>query len=167
MAAADAAKKEKNNKPPKGFAQLPEWWMEITPHDTLDIDEDEAKRLAANHQARVYKDLASKSDWEEMHGESKYSVGKNGELIDKATGKPIETGGSSGYTRDEKTGEWMKDGKKIFGRSISTSGTSSTLSSAGVSSPSYGHKDMNWKKPDWMKVSSCPWYSVDRFYSFL
>lgn len=139
MAAKDT-KKKKKVKPPKGFAQIPEWWMEITPHDTFIPDEDEAKRINASKEAKMYKDLAAQSDWEEKN-ESKYAVGENGELIDKKTGKPIEIG--SGYTRDEKSKEWMLDGKPIFGRKLNT-----TETSAG-----YGHKDVNWKKPEWMKVS--------------
>jgi len=137
MAAKDPSKK-KRVKPPKGFAQLPEWWLEITPHDTLYPNEDEAKRHHDGQEAMMYKHLAAKSDWEQAN-ESKYSVGENGELIDKKTGKPIEIGGSSGYTRDEKSGEWFKDGKSMFGHQ-----------SAGSSS-AYGHQDMNWKKPEWMK----------------
>lgn len=142
MAGADAAAsiKKKKVKPPKGFAQLPEWWMEITPHNTLDIEGDEVNRFSQKKQAMMYKDLAAKSDWEQANGESKYTVGKNGELIDKETGKAIETGGDSGYTRDEKTGEWSKDGNPIFGRQFNSS------------SSGYGHQDVNWKKPDWMKV---------------
>jgi len=132
--------KKKKNKPPKGFAQLPEWWMEVTPHNTLDVEGDEAQRLSDSQKATMYRDLASKSDWEQVNGESKYTVGKNGELIDKETGKAIETGGNSGYTRDKKTGEWSKDGKPIFGQKFSNA------------SSGYGHKDETWKKPDWMKV---------------
>ena len=131
---------KKKVKPPKGFAQLPEWWMEITPHNTLDREEDKAKRQHDTQEARMYRDLAAKSDWEQANEDSKYTLGKNGELIDKGTGNPIETGGDSGYTRDEKSGEWLEDGKPIFDSQFS-------------SSPEYGHKDMNWKKPDWMKVS--------------
>lgn len=143
MAAAEPTKKKKV-KPPKGFAQLPEWWMEITPHNTLDREEDVAKRQHDNQEARMYRNLAVQSDWEQANGEnSNYSLGENGELIDKKTGKPVETGGDSGYTREEKSGEWLKDGKPIFGRQFNAGGESPS---------SYGHQDMNWKKPDWMKV---------------
>eukprot|EP00536_Pseudo-nitzschia_multiseries_P017193 jgi/Psemu1/314125/fgenesh1_kg.1423_\ len=143
MTGADATKKKRKNKPPKGFAQLPEWWMEVTPHHTLDVEEDEAKRLSDSKQAMLYRDLAAKSDWEQVNGESKFTVGQNGELIDKETGEAIDTGGDSGYTRDEKTGEWLKDGKPIFGRKFNADSNTSS---------GYGHKDVNWKKPDWMKV---------------
>jgi len=138
MAAKDPSKKKKV-KPPKGFAQIPEWWMEITPHNKLYREEDAAKRHNDSQEALMYKGLAAKSDWEQAN-ESKYAVGENGELIDKKTGKPIEIGGDSGYTRDEKSGEWMQDGKLLFGRRFNS-----------AESSEYGHQDMNWKKPDWMK----------------
>ena len=140
MAAKDKTKK-KRVKHPKGFAELPEWWMEITPHETLYPDEDEVKRHNATQEAKMYKDLAAKSDFVEKN-ESKYAVGENGELIDKKTGKPIEIGGNSGFTKNER-GEWMKDGQQMFGRPLNP-----------VATPTYGHKDMTWKQPEWMKVSS-------------
>jgi len=78
--------KKKRVKPPKGFAELPEWWLEITPHGTLYPDEDEVRRHNASQEARMYKNLAAQSDWEQANKE-KYSLGENGELIDKKTGK--------------------------------------------------------------------------------
>ena len=132
MVAEDSPKK-KRVKPPKGFAQLPEWWMESTPHDTI-YPEGESGALDTA--------LAPKSEWEKEN-EAKYKVGENGELLDRKTGDPIDTGEASGFTRDEKSGEWMKDGKLLFGRQFK----------AAASTPTYGHKDMNWKQPDWMKVS--------------
>ena len=133
--------KKKRVKPPKGFAQLPEWWLEVTPHDTLYPDEDEARRADASREAKMYKDLAAQSDWQQENA-SKYELGPNGELIDKKTGKPIEMGGAF----SKKGGEWMKDGKPMF--------AGAKLNHVATSGPAYGHKDMNWKKPEWMKVSS-------------
>jgi hypothetical protein len=131
--------------------------MEITPHNTLDTEEDAVKRKNAKQEAMIYKDLAAKSDWEQLNVDNKYTVGENGELIDKETGKPIETGGdNSSYKQDEKTGEWLKDGKPIFkGLQYYTTagGGGGGGGGGGLASPGYGHKDMNWKKPDWMKVS--------------
>jgi len=153
-------KKSKKEKPPKGFAQLPDWWMEITPHDTLDVEEDAMKRKHQSQEAMMYRNLAAKSDWEQANGgidHPLYTLGKNGELIEKETGKVIaesttsESAGSSSspaYTRDEKTGEWLKDGQPIFGTNTSRQFNNNT----GKGGPEYGHKDVNWKKPDWMKV---------------
>ena len=61
----------------------------------------------------------------------------------------------------------MKDGKAIFGRQFSVEIGSSydpskfatgvhrdqvALKSVATDGAEYGHKDNNWKKPDWMKV---------------
>lgn len=107
---AKESKKEKRAKHPKGFAQIPEWWMEITPHDTLDVDEDAAKRMSASKEAQMYADLAAKSDREQA-GSAKL----NGAFLD--------------------TKSKLK--------------ASSPSSGGGVG---YGHQDMNWKKPEWMKT---------------
>lgn len=128
--------KKKRVKHPKGFAQIPEWWMDTTPHDTLYMDGDE------HRVGPMLKKMTVKTEWE-IENEAKFTTGKDGELIDKKTGEPIETGGDTGYTREEKTGEWMKDGKLVFGRQFEGSALS----------PEYGHKDVGWMKPDWMKVS--------------
>lgn len=142
-----------------------EWWMEITPHDTLDVEEDSEKRKTANHEAILFKNLAAKSDWEQLHPDSEYTLSENGELIDKGTGKIIDIrgGNNSQYTRDKKNGVWLKDGKPIFeglqydytmvGRG---GGDSVSLNVKG--GPEYGHKDIGFKKPDWMKV--CNFYQI-------
>ena len=145
MAAKDT--KKKRVKHPKGFAQLPEWWMEMTPHNTLDRDEDATKRRNDNQEKNIFKTLAKKSDWEQKNGDSKYTVGQNGELIDKSTGKAIETGKDSAYSFDEKTGDWLKEGKPIFGRQFESGG-------GGEGGGTYGHQNNDWEKPQWMKVSS-------------
>lgn len=131
MVAKDPSKKKKD-KPPKGFAQLPEWWMETTPHNTIYPDGDTGSHGSA---------FGPKSEWE-RENEAKYTVGKNGQLLDMETGEPMDVGEGSGFTRDETTGEWMKDGKVMFSRQVN----------AIVTSPTYGHKDVNWKQPDWMKI---------------
>jgi len=143
MAAKDT--KKKRVKHPKGFAQLPEWWMEMTPHNTLDRDEDATKRRNDNQEKNIFKTLAKKSDWEQKNGDSKYTVGQNGELIDKSTGKAIETGKDSAYSFDEKTGDWLKEGKPIFGRQFESGG-------GGEGGGTYGHQNNDWEKPQWMKV---------------
>jgi hypothetical protein len=151
----------KKNRPPKGFAQLPEWWLEITPHNTLDVDEDTKQRNHDYQQAMKYAELAAKADWEQQFGHLELT--EDGNLFDKNTGELVEEGEATGYTRDDKGG-WMKDGKPIFGRQFKAGEgsydpskfaacvhrDSTELKAAGAE---YGHKDMNWKKPDWMKVS--------------
>ena len=154
---------KKKNRPPKGVAQMPDWWMEVTPHNTLDIEQDETQRKKEYEEAKKYAELAAKADWEQEFGH--LELNDDGTLLDKNTGEAVEEG-SGGYTRNEK-GEWMKDGKQIFGRQFSVEIGSSydpskfqtgvhrdqvNLKSVNTDGAEYGHKDNNWKKPDWMKV---------------
>jgi len=154
-----ATAKKKKEKHPKGFAQIPEWWMEITPHDTLDVEEDSEKRKTANHEAILFKNLAAKSDWEQLHPDSEFTLSENGELIDKGTGKIIDIrgGNNSQYTRDKKNGVWLKDGQPIFeglqyDYTMVGQGGGDSVSLNVKGGPEYGHKDIGFKKPDWMKV---------------
>jgi hypothetical protein len=115
--------------------------------------------------------LAAQADWEQQFGH--LELNDDGELIDKNTGKPVETGEATGYTRNEK-GEWMKDGKPIFGRqfNVGEGNYDPSKFAAGVNRDAtelkavgaeYGHKETNWKKPDWMKVSVHVYVVMDRF----
>ena len=153
--------------------------MEITPHNTLDIEEDETRRQRDKERADMYASLAAEADM--LHPDAaNYKLGDNGELLDK-DGNEIKVdedggGGTSKYTRSPK-GEWLLDGKPLFGRQFKPgevpegytagggygggSGNGSSdldwvaNSKSGLkasSSSDYGHKDNNWKKPDWMKV---------------
>lgn len=157
---------------------MPEWWMTITPHDTLDVEQDMAKRMHDEKEAAMFAQLAAQDVL--LHPDAaNYKLGDNGELLDK-DGKEIVVdlaggGSSTTYTRAPKTGEWLKDGKPLFGRQFKAAGTpegyvpgeydgkgssdlawvassKSGLKSAASGATEYGHKDMNWKQPDWMKV---------------
>jgi hypothetical protein len=150
----------KKNRPPKGYAELPQWWLDITPHNVLNIEEDAARRKNDYQEAAKYANLAAKADWEQTN-DSKYTLGENGELLDKATGEPIDIS-TGGYTRSE-NGEWLKDGKPVFGRQFKpgqgaydpskfAAGVGKDQSDLKAVAPEYGHKDNNWKQPDWMKV---------------
>jgi len=151
----------KKVKAPKGFAQLPDWWLEITPHKTLDIEADAAQRKHDYKEAARYANLAAKSDWEQQQANSKYTLGENGELLDKETGKPVETGEGSGYTQNEK-GEWLKDGTLIFDRQFKPGeGVYDPSNFAAVvgkdpaelKTASLAHRAASDEdKPDWMKV---------------
>lgn len=151
----------KKEKPSKGVATIPAWWIDMVPHDVLDREEDALKRKNASQEAAMYKTLAAKSEWETLNADSKYDINDNGELIDKESGKSIDTSGEkSTYQRDPTTGEWLKDGKSIFksvpyvpfdnGDTVMYYGPTEPSSSRG--GPEYGHKDLTFKKPDWMKI---------------
>jgi hypothetical protein len=157
----------KKNRPPKGYAQLPEWWMEITPHNILDLDKDAARRQVDSKETAMFAMLAAKADWEKKYADCMYVVGDDGELLEKDTGNPVQTGKGTGYTRAA-TGEWMKDGEPLkVGRQFKPGeipvgykpgGSDPTHGNAIIgtvelkSTAGYGHKDTNWKKPDWMQV---------------
>ncbi len=143
--------------------------MEITPHNTLDIEKEAARRQNDSKETAMFAMLAAQADWEKKYADCMFLVGDDGELLDKATGKPVETGEGTGYTRSEK-GEWMKDGEPLkVGRQFKPGevplgylpgGSDPTLLAGNAiigqvelkSTAGYGHKDMNWKKPDWMQV---------------
>ena len=46
----------------RGVGRVPEWWMEITPHDTLYLEEDEEWHQQELEEARMYAKLAAKDD---------------------------------------------------------------------------------------------------------
>jgi hypothetical protein len=161
----------KKTKAPKGFAQLPEWWLEITPHNTLNIEEDAAQRKIDYEEAKKYAVLAAKADWEQQYGHHLYTISDDGEsLIDKETGNVIEVGSGEGskFTRNDQGEFCGEDGKPLFGRQFKPGevygnggGYDPSKFAAGVGRNSvelksvgaeYGHKDTNWGKPDWMKV---------------
>lgn len=47
---------------PAGVGRVPLWWMEITPHYTLDEEDEEARRTAEDHMAFYYMQLAAADD---------------------------------------------------------------------------------------------------------
>jgi hypothetical protein len=46
------------NKSKKGVAQLPAWWMELTPHHVLDLDEEASRREQEERMARYFAEMA-------------------------------------------------------------------------------------------------------------
>ena len=57
-----AGSKSKEPRLPKGVGRVPQWWMEITPHDTLYIEDDEAKRFQEEEEKKMYAKLAAMDD---------------------------------------------------------------------------------------------------------
>lgn len=128
------------------------------------MEEDEVQRKKEYEEAMKYAELAAKADWEQQFGHLELT--EDGDLIDTKTGEPVEEGEASGYTRSE-NGEWLKDGKPIFGRQFmagvgnydpskfaaASGGAHRNSVELKAVEAEYGHKETNWKKPDWMKVS--------------
>ena len=94
-----AASKPKKEKLPRGVARLPQWWLEVTPHRTLNIEAEEFRRKAEEEQAVMYANLAAKHDYEQ-----KYGAGSDGGAAGGASGAGAASGG--GYQRgdDQKGG---------------------------------------------------------------
>lgn len=44
---------------PKGVGRVPTWWMELTPHFELDLDDEQARREEQERLARYYAEIAS------------------------------------------------------------------------------------------------------------
>ena len=59
---------------PRGVGRVPEWWMELTPHYTLDLEEDENRRQMEEQEALYYAQMAAADD-ARMAGEWKSNWG--------------------------------------------------------------------------------------------
>ena len=157
-----AASKPKKEKLPRGVARLPQWWLEVTPHRTLNIEAEEYRRKAEEEQAVMYANLAAKQDYEQ-----KYGAGSDGGAAGGASGAGAASGG--GYQRGARKsidqggvgpdGRQFKAGETPEGYVPGAHGDGSGPGASqrvSLSSPSAGQyardEDKQWEKPDWMKV---------------
>lgn len=73
---------ETNSKPedalPNGVGRLPEWWMEITPHYTLDLEQEEARRALEDQMAFYYEQMAAADDAGILGPDGKPKLDANG-----------------------------------------------------------------------------------------
>jgi hypothetical protein len=101
---------------PRGAARIPLWWMEITPHNVLDLEEDEQRRQAEYDEAVMYARLAAQDDYQQQYGGDGfpgYDPAKHGA---RGGGGGGGGGGYGGYKRGP-NGEWLdKDGNPVFKR---------------------------------------------------
>lgn len=51
-----------NEKLPRGVGRVPTWWMELTPHYTLDLEEDQNRREQEEQEALYYASMAALDD---------------------------------------------------------------------------------------------------------
>jgi hypothetical protein len=162
-----AASKPKKEKLPRGVARLPQWWMEITPHRTLNIEADEYRRKAEEEQAVMYANLAAKQDYEQKYGEggagaagaaaaggNTASAAAGGGGYQRGPGKSSDQGGVVGPDgRQFKPGE-APEGYVPGGHDAGEAAMN--VEKVSLSSPGGGHyardEDKQWEKPDWMKV---------------
>ena len=81
---------------PKGVGRVPQWWMEITPHNTLDLDEDERRRRIEYEEAVMYAKYAAEDDYQQRYGEGGYDPSQHGP---GGPGGAGWEGGKGGYQR--------------------------------------------------------------------
>jgi hypothetical protein len=63
---------------PIGVGRLPEWWMEITPHNTLDLEQEEARRALEDQMAFYYAQMAAADDAGTLGPDGKPMLDSNG-----------------------------------------------------------------------------------------
>lgn len=83
-----ACKNMANEVLPPGVGRVPQWWMEITPHYTLDLEEEEARTRAEEQMAFYYAEMAKASD-AGMLDENGNPIGPDG--------RPLGGWGGSGW----------------------------------------------------------------------
>lgn len=161
--------KGKKDKLPRGAGRLPEWWLEITPHGTLFLEEDEAKRQADYEEAQKFAELAAREDLYQKYGGEGFP-NWNPASDGPRTKKEEEEWVSQGYKRNEKK-EWVNasgvplEGRQFKGEmppgywpgqySKGGGGGSSGISGQSGLNPTSQYerdKDKAWSQPSWMQV---------------
>jgi hypothetical protein len=162
------AKEKKPKRLPRGVGRLPEWWLEMTPHETLILEEEEAKRIADQEEELKFAQLAAEQDWLQKYGGEgfpNWDPSKDGPRTSEEEKEWI----GSGFQRSETTGEWTGvsgeplEGRKFKGKLPSgyvpghfrlpgstKAADGRPLKSAGGR---YGRDDgKSWEQPSWTKV---------------
>ena len=159
--------KSKKDKLPRGAGRLPEWWLEITPHDTLFLEEDEAQRLADHEEAMKFAELAAREDLLQKYGGEGFP-NWNPAADGPRTKMEQEEWTARGYKRNEKE-EWVNEkGEPLEGRQFkgemppgywpgqySKGGSGLGMAGQGGLQPTSQYerdKDKGWTQPDWLKV---------------
>jgi hypothetical protein len=157
----------KKDKLPRGVGRVPEWWLEITPHDTLYLAEDEAQRKAAYEEKLRFAKLAAEQDLLQKYGGEGFP-NWNPASDGPRTKEEEKEWVSKGYKRNEKN-EWVDEGgAPLEGRQFKgqmppgylpgeyfqdLSGGSITPGPGGLNPAKYERdKDKDWEKPAWMQV---------------
>lgn len=66
---------------PLGVGRVPAWWMEITPHYTLDLEEQEARRGVEDQMAFYYAQMAAADDAGMLDANGKPKLGPDGKPL--------------------------------------------------------------------------------------
>jgi hypothetical protein len=162
------AKVKKPKRLPRGVGRVPEWWLEMTPHETLILEEEEAKRIADQEEELKFAQLAAEQDWLQKYGGEGFpdwDPSKDGPRTPEEEKEWIGTG----YQRSETTGEWTGvsgeplEGRKFKGKLPSgyvpgefrLPGSTKAADGRPLKSVGgrYGRDDgKNWEQPSWTKV---------------
>jgi hypothetical protein len=86
---------------PIGVGRLPEWWMEITPHYTLDLEQEEARRALEDQMAFYYSQMAAADDAGILGPDGKPKLGSDGKPL---TSSSWGNNGWQGRSADGKEG---------------------------------------------------------------
>jgi hypothetical protein len=106
MAATASSNPDEDAPLPRGVARIPLWWMEITPHNILDLEREEFKRQLEYEESMMYAELARKDDYAQQYGDGgmDYDPSKHGTRDGSGGGGRYGAGGG-GYQRGE-DGKW-------------------------------------------------------------
>jgi len=157
----------KKDKLPRGVGRLPEWWLEITPHETLYLEEDEAERQTDHEEAMKFAQLAAEQDLLQKYGGEgfpNWNPASDGPRTQEEEKEWV----SKGYKRNE-TNEWVDDqGAPLEGRQFKGqmppgylpgkynkggSGGSANFGPGTLNATKYEtDKNKNWEQPSWMKL---------------
>ncbi len=155
------------DKLPRGAGRVPEWWLEITPHDTLFIAEEEAQRRAAHAEKMKFAQLAAEQDLMQKYGGEGFP-NWNPSTDGPRTKEEEKEWTSKGYKRNEKE-EWVnEEGTPLEGRQFNGQmppgylpgqyfpdepDGSGILGPGSLNPTKYERdKEKDWEKPEWMKV---------------
>mmetsp|Transcript_20264 Transcript_20264/g.49695 ORF Transcript_20264/g.49695 Transcript_20264/m.49695 type:complete len:194 (-) Transcript_20264:164-745(-) len=153
---------------PKGVGELPDWWMELCPHNVYESPEETARMQAAYEESQIFSRVPE--NFKQDYGGDDFpnwNPAEHGPMGDEMT-KDWET---KGYKRDPASNKWVgKDGKPLEGRQFSIKppkgytpgafggggGGRSPYGKGGLKSPGgggggggYANDKTSWEKPAW------------------
>jgi hypothetical protein len=159
--------KSKKDKLPRGAGRLPEWWLEITPHETLYLEEDEAQRQAEYEEEVKFAELAAREDMLQKYGGEGFPDWNPATMGPRTKAEEKEWT-SKGYKRNEQE-EWVSEtGAPLEGRQFKGEmppgyfvgkyskggGGFKGGGGAGLTPTSQYERDKDkaWSQPSWAKV---------------
>jgi hypothetical protein len=112
-------KQQQTNSPPEevlpiGVGRIPQWWMEITPHYTLDLEEEEARRALEDQMSFYYSQMAAADDAGMLGPDGKPKLGPDGKsLTSSSWGSNGWEGRGAGGSEGAAGGATGPDGRRF------------------------------------------------------